>query len=81
MLPDRVSNPGPLTYESGALPIALRGQANFTKFGRNIKHDRRRAEINNSCSICIFGGIIPLCNFPFRNCVHSITLIPFEIIS
>ena len=25
MLPDRVSNPGPLTYESGSLPIALRG--------------------------------------------------------
>ena len=25
MLPGRVSNPGPLTYESGALPIALRG--------------------------------------------------------
>ena len=27
MLQDRVSNPGPLTYESGALPIALRGPA------------------------------------------------------
>ena len=27
MLPDRVSNPGPLTYESGGLPIALRGPA------------------------------------------------------
>ena len=27
MLPDPVSNPGPLTYESGALPIALRGPA------------------------------------------------------
>ena len=27
MLPDRVSNPGPLTYESGAQPIALRGPA------------------------------------------------------
>ena len=27
MLPDRVSNPGPLTYELGALPIALRGPA------------------------------------------------------
>ena len=27
MLPDRLSNPGPLTYESGALPIALRGPA------------------------------------------------------
>ena len=29
MLPDRVSNPGPLTYESGALPIALRGPADI----------------------------------------------------
>ena len=27
MLPDQVSNPGPLTYESGALPIVLRGPA------------------------------------------------------
>ena len=27
MLPDRVSNPGPRTYESGALPIALHGPA------------------------------------------------------
>ena len=27
MLPDRVSNPGPLTYDSGVLPIALRGPA------------------------------------------------------
>ena len=27
MLPDQVSNPGPLTYESGVLPIALRGPA------------------------------------------------------
>ena len=27
MLPDRVLNPGPLTYESGALPTALRGSA------------------------------------------------------
>ena len=27
MWPDRVSNPGPLTYESGDLPTALRGPA------------------------------------------------------
>ena len=27
MWPVRVSNPGPLTYGSGALPIALRGPA------------------------------------------------------
>ena len=31
MLPDQVSNPGPLTYESGALPIALRGPAKAFK--------------------------------------------------
>ena len=35
MLPDRVSNPGPLTYESGALPIALRGPASV-----NIPYNR-----------------------------------------
>ena len=29
MLPDRVSNPGPLTYESGALLIALRSPAHL----------------------------------------------------
>ena len=38
MLPDRVSNPGPLTYESGALPIALRGPA------RNI-YKRSQSEL------------------------------------
>ena len=27
MWPDRVSHPGPLTYESDALPTALRGPA------------------------------------------------------
>ena len=32
MLPDRVSNPGPLTYEWGVLPIALRGPKVVDKF-------------------------------------------------
>ena len=31
MLPDQVSKPGPLTYESGALPIALRGPATLRR--------------------------------------------------
>ena len=31
MFPDRVSNPGPLTYGPGALPIALRGPAQSRK--------------------------------------------------
>ena len=36
MLPDRVSNLGPLTYESGALPIALRGPAVETEFFQTV---------------------------------------------
>ena len=43
MLPDRVSNPGPLTYESGALPIALRGPA-----------DKQRMKQSNNKIIEIF---------------------------
>ena len=38
MLPDQVSNPGPLTYESGALPIALRGPA-----GSADEHSRHQS--------------------------------------
>ena len=37
MLPDGVSNSGPLTYESGALPIALRGPASRRKGERKEK--------------------------------------------
>ena len=41
MLPDRVSNPGPLTYESGALPIALRGPAqNICQIGPVVLEKR-----------------------------------------
>ena len=29
MWPDRVSNPGPLTYEPGAQPTVIRGRANY----------------------------------------------------
>ena len=38
MLPDRVSNPGPLTYESGALPIALRGPSRFVWDRKSLYH-------------------------------------------
>ena len=40
MLPDRVSNPGLLVYESGALPIALRGPAQ----GSEMKKKKRQPE-------------------------------------
>ena len=42
MLPDWVSNPGPLTYESGALLIALHGPADFIRRAvNNEKHNNR----------------------------------------
>ena len=39
MLPDRVSNPGPLTYESGALPIALRGPDQLLSNQKEQSHE------------------------------------------
>ena len=44
MLPGRVSNPGPLTYESDALPIALRGPASSICI-TDIKHARHKTWI------------------------------------
>ena len=43
MWPDRVSNPEPLTYESGALPTALRGPAGVSvAVGDSSIAERRR---------------------------------------
>ena len=53
MLPDRVSNPGPLTYEPGALPIALRGQAvkidmNIVTTGHGYINAKKNFDLNKS---------------------------------
>ena len=50
MLPDRVSNPGPLTYESGALSIALRGPAII---GALIHYLSRHSKVK-----AVAGGVI-----------------------
>ena len=39
MLLDRVSNPGPLTYESGALPIVLRGPFSDVEYSVSFTSD------------------------------------------
>ena len=67
MLPDQVSNPGPLTYESGALPIALRGPAEgrYKKFSAAIaqKYSMVMEGISNfkaNCSLVpekVFKGV------------------------
>ena len=48
MLPDRVSNPGPLTYESGALPIALRGPAQYQGYRVDMISILKITKGNNS---------------------------------
>ena len=56
MLPDRVSNPGPLTYESGALPIALRGPARkLLNTQRAMTPKVRKPELQFMC-VCVWGG-------------------------
>ena len=54
MLPDQVSNPGPLTYESGALPIALRGPAEKER-GPNIGKNKQELSEDNG------GGLMGAC--------------------
>ena len=57
MLPDRVPNPGPLTYESCALPTALRGpaQINFKQDSILIlTHKKRR---KGKCIFQMFPGV------------------------
>ena len=66
MLPYRVSNPGSLTYESGVLPIALRGPVEFHQLvqeivGTRFCHADTDADSNGICtetnmSPLTFGG-------------------------
>ena len=53
MWPDRVSNPGPLTYESGALPTALRGLAPLLEKDRSISNV-------GDCLQCFFSNTLTL---------------------
>ena len=55
MLPDRLSNPGPLTYESGVLPIALCGPA------RSIQTEETKIKLllNNRCVIRVYIVVTP----------------------
>ena len=45
MWPDQVSNPGTLTYESGALPIALHGPAGVSQ--GFVKSSQQKSKLAN----------------------------------
>ena len=74
MLPDRVSNPGPLTYESGALLIALRGPA------RQLSSKEAKGPVSlcaNTTDMCVPFQIV--CNgytkiFDFLNIIKERSL-------
>ena len=68
MLPDRVSNPGPLTYESDALSIALRGTATcnrLTSSGSATQIPYRKQDKQKNNEKCITGEFIFLLFFSF----------------
>ena len=48
MLQDRVSNPGPLTYQSGALPVALLGPAADAKAMIKNRHNKFQHRVLNT---------------------------------
>ena len=75
MLPDRVSNPGPLTYESGALPIALRGPALCSCFGCISKIQKPGPEVIKlfSCSTQLSMKFFPLINVKMPTIVGILT--------
>ena len=70
MLPDRVSNPGPLTCESGALPIALHGPAdikvkrlNFDQTNTSILFEHIKEVIRFGDLDLIFNVTLAVWNF------------------
>ena len=72
MLPDRVSNPGPLTYESGALPIALRGPAAVHVHNRSVSiMTQKLTEWNKTCSDAILKALSRIMNENRRNKVFT----------
>ena len=46
MWPDRISNPGPLAYESGDLPTALRGRAGSQQ-SFSLRNDKKKFSNRN----------------------------------
>ena len=61
MLPDRVSNPGPLTYESGALPIALRGPAKRGRKRRERTDESKNVQTTPTRTYCKHNRPLPYC--------------------
>ena len=59
MLSDRVSNPGPLTYESGAPPTALRGPANMAIRKGISPPIKTPKHLNQSCIILESNVVFP----------------------
>ena len=53
MWPDQVLNPGPLTYESGALPTALRGPAGKEIAGLPGVYEESSTQLSRYPIICL----------------------------
>ena len=63
MWPDRVSNPGPMTYESCALPTALRGPAGVRSNYKWFRGGRGGVSAFSFCFDLGGGGVKGVNNF------------------
>ena len=78
MLPDRVSNPGTLTYESGALPIALRGPAH--PLSKELIPLRYRATSSGSTLFASSKLYFHFGTFRIRNCARKARSVAINIV-
>ena len=75
MLPDRVSNPGPLTYESGALPIALRGPACPPNQTSKTVYLHAKNTVTHEVGRTAPGVCAAMGSIPLSHSVHVVTTI------
>ena len=58
MWPDRISNPVSLTYESGALPTALRGPASDTYYIYNVISSHGDVSMSTGCYLNVLCSLV-----------------------
>ena len=80
MLPDQASNPGPLTYESGALPIALRGPAQYCfpetdlrRLKMLINQQEEHLKLNRGTNVMLMEQFLVAMKHLAMSCFHWVT--------
>ena len=79
MWPDRVSNPGPLSHESGALPTALHGPA-----GQNVPIHLEQPimfTLNTTTLLFEMGFIMPEIGTDLQHSIAVCSILPHQLLA